>query len=155
MHKALHKAFCLLLLILIGCDSQSPVVPYTDGVTRIEIRTQSDSTSSSNFRGFRGETCTLNLSFICWDDHNQTVPFIPVELSIIDPEPWKGTVTAFSDSTDINGELIAVYSVELQQSGDVTIQARCGNLVETKIIEIDVLPAQPTLRIERPALEQA
>jgi hypothetical protein len=137
--------------LMMGCDtnpSASPN-PISGAVASIEVRV-----NNNTIRGFMGEERTMQVTAIARNSQNVVVPGAAVAFAIQGSQNWQGTV-AFateSDTTDINGVVLGIYSVELQRSGNVTIEARTGNIVGTKTVALELLnEGIGSVTIEAPA----
>jgi len=123
------------LVLSTGCDTSETLptdVNFDDHPT-IELRVTHD-----RIIGSQGDLKSVQITAIVRNADGLTVPGTIIQFSIRDPEDWKGTIAvAEGDSvTDQNGEVTAIYSVVLERSGDVVIEARCGSVSSTLIIRL-------------------
>lgn len=148
-------AVVLSIGLMIGCEESNPVVgggTSSGSLNRIEIRTQ-----FNTLRGFMGDERTMTVTAIAWNAQSVAMSGVPISFAIQGSEAWRGAITRTSetDSTDLNGQLLGQYSVILEQSGTVTIQARSGNVTGSKTINLEVLEEVVQISIEGPTVISA
>lgn len=143
MNKVLTVTVALLAALtiglVVGCQQDNPVSPNPGGgntPASLEVRVQSDV-----LKGFRGEQRTMLVTAVVRNSQNVVVPGVKVTFAIQGSETWRGTIAYASqaDTTDLNGQVQAVYSVVMTQSGRVTIEARTGSVVGTKSIDLSLV----------------
>ncbi len=119
--------------------------PDPNQVASIELRV-----THSKITGFRGEQRSETITAIARNFYGVAFPGAIIQFSIRDPEAWKGTIAlAEGDSvTNFNGEISAIYSVILEQSGDVEIEARSGSVSSTLTIHLEVIYDMGQFRID-------
>jgi len=152
MHKSLLIIVALLVVmsgsLFIGCDNNNnqPIIPETGNqVTSIEIRAQHTLIS-----GLRGEERTEQITAIARNASGVGVSGVSLRFGIRDPQNYKGTITvAASDSvTDQNGQIIANYSVVLEQDVDVVITTKVGQISAEKTMQLRVREESGNLSVE-------
>ncbi len=127
----------ILLLCIMGCDeteSPSHWSPVPE-LNSIYLRFEQDTVSSS-YNTSHSQEITAR----CLNNDGASLSDIEVEFSIVNPEDWKGQVSVPDTSvTDERGEIRATYSVNLQRSGTVSIEARSGLVHKTEKIELEIV----------------
>jgi len=129
----------LTLSLITGCDQDNvsgPIGQDPSGVSSIELRA-----THNQIRGFAGDLRTEQVTAIARNDQGVAVPDVKIEFAIQNPEPWKGTISnAQTDKiTDENGELQITYSVVIEKTIDVVIEAYVGQVTNSTAINIIVV----------------
>jgi len=124
---------------MVGCDHDNAIAPNpgnNSGVASIELRL-----SQSELRGFSGEVRTETITAIARDGQGVAVPEAEISFAIRNPQPWKGTISTSQaqPQTDENGQLEASYSVSIDQTADVVIEAYAGQVLGTANLSIIVV----------------
>jgi len=124
--------------VMVGCDSKTPsnTTPRTSAVADIEVRS-----THALIRGFEGDIMTETITAIARDGQGVALQNVKVDFSIVNPLPWKGTIAKMaSDSlSDENGMVQAIYSVVIDQSGPVVIEAYSGSVSRKLTLTIEAL----------------
>ncbi len=81
--------------------------------------------------GFIGEERSETVTATARDSNGVPVPGAVIVFGIQDPASWKGTISPEGEITDENGELEALYTVVIERSGEVVIEARSGSVIAT------------------------
>ncbi|MBT7618959.1 MAG: hypothetical protein HN590_16905, partial [Calditrichaeota bacterium] len=117
----------LSLAVLVGCDRDNATAPVGNpsGVTSIELRLSQD-----EIRGFSGDVRTETITAIARDGQGVAVPEAEVRFVIQNLQPWKGTISTSQAQakTDENGQLEASYTVSIDRSAEVVIEAYNGQV---------------------------
>lgn len=132
--------FITVLVLSMGCDTSEtgPTNITSDNpFERIELRLTHPNGYNARYRG---EQYILHLTAIVRNADGVADPGAKIQFSILDPEEWKGTITPLEDdsATNHDGEITAIYTVVLERSGGVEIEARCGNVTTTFTIYLEV-----------------
>ncbi len=129
----------LLLIILVfasGCDNKEINGPRIDpsGIESIELRI-----THSQIRGFVGDIRSEQITAVARDINGVAVPGADIEFAIQNPQAWMGTISNDSPDalTDDEGQIRATYTIQIDRTTDVMIEARCGQI--TKQVKISVI----------------
>jgi hypothetical protein len=126
--------------LMVGCDNGTPGTGPGNqggGVASIEIRVTHDL-----IRGFQGELRTETVTAIARDAQGVAVPFVNIDFGIQNLQSYMGTIAepGGADSlTNQNGEIVATYTVVIQQSTPVVIEARHGSVNNRRTINIELV----------------
>lgn len=140
MKKGLILVSALMSIFLIGfiagCseDDQPPGIGGNPGaVQSIELRVTQTLVS-----GLVGTQHTQTITAIARNSSGVGIPNVRITFGIRDPMTYKGTIaTSAADSvTNENGQVTATYSVVFDQSTDVAIEARVGQVFTTRTITL-------------------
>ncbi len=128
----------LTLGVMIGCDSKSPTPPGNQGtgeIASIELRA-----THNRIRGYQGEIFAETITAIGRDVQNVALEGKRIEFAIVSPLGWKGTIAKLANDppTDINGQVLGTYTVVVEQSGEVIIEARAGSVTQRLKIVIEI-----------------
>ena len=126
----------VVFLVLIGCDEENNVGSGSDlQIESIYLQSSQDSISD-----FQGTSQSLTITAICQSGDGSRIPGKIVEFSIKDHEQWMGSINpvAGDSVTNENGLMQSIYTVVLDSSGEVTLEARCEGIVGEKTITLDV-----------------
>ena len=153
MHKSLLIIGIFLTAILggmfIGCDDSSTSAPAGSGgggnISNIELRV-----NYSLLSGMPGEQVSMQITAIARDALGVGVQGIAIKFGIKDVTQWKGTIAKITENavTDVNGEILANYSVVLDRDTDVTLYAQFEQVEGEKVIQLKVRDDEGTLSIQ-------
>ena len=120
------------VFITISC-TENHVQPNPTGAS-LELRLTNDI-----IQRFIGEECEETVTAIARDSNGVPVPGAVIEFGIQNPASWKGTISPEGEITDENGELEALYTVVIERSGEVVIEARSGSVIATLEVFLQVV----------------
>jgi len=127
----------ITLGVMVGCqNSSSPNPGGNQGkVSSIEMRA-----THYEIQGYQGETRNETIVAIPRDAQGNALKGIRVEFAILNPESWKGGVARVpSDSlSNDTGYVRATYSVVINRSTPVQIEARSGSVTSRITITISI-----------------
>lgn len=129
----------LTLGVMVGCDNKTTNNPGSGGnngeIAYIELRS-----THVLIRGFQGEIRNETITAIGRNAQGVGLSGKKIEFAIVNPLSWKGGVAKLATDTtsDNNGQVRATYSVVIEQSGDVVIEARNGSVTSKLTITIEV-----------------
>lgn len=143
--------FVLTLGLIMGCSKDDPVSSGGGGsnsVASIEVRTGVG--QQSQLTGLEGDERSIQITAIAMNQEGVGLPGVKITFAIVDPATYKGTISIAQDDTATNadGQMIASYSVVLERSTDVVIEARSGQVTGSKTITLDVRDTIGNLTIE-------
>lgn len=129
----------LTVILFVGCDQDGvngPIITNPSGVASIELRL-----THNQIRGFSGDIRSEQVTAIALDPQGVAVPGVEITFAIQSPEPWKGTLSPVNDDgvTDENGQIHATYSIVIDRTTDVTIEAYSGQVSNHTTISIVVV----------------
>ncbi len=130
--------FALTLGLMMGCSKDDPVSPGgggTNSVASIEVRTD-----LNQITGLVGDERSMQIKAIAKNIDGVGISGVKITFAIIDLATYKGRISIAGGDTITNadGEAIASYSVVLERSTDVVIEARSGQVSGSKAITIEV-----------------
>ncbi|MBM3328875.1 MAG: hypothetical protein FJY67_05285 [Calditrichaeota bacterium] len=143
-----------IILIAVGCD-RNPV--GSNGLPPGQIASIELRASNTLLKGFRGDLRIEQLTAIGRDAQGVAVTGQRIDFAIQSPQPWKGTISSVSgDSlTDDEGRVRKSYSVQIDRSASVVIEARAGNTtskIDLQVVVVDDLIGRLTCEASRNVL---
>lgn len=156
MQRFIHISLAPILIglaLLIGCDDHRNGGPIDLGgsIASIDLRA-----THTVIRGYAGEVRSERIIAVGRDLQGVAVPGEKITFAILNPQPWKGTLSTPEDAvTNETGQMTAGYNLALDRSDNVVIEARSGNVtarITLQILVVDDLPCRLTLEAERQVL---
>jgi len=143
MQRTLVFVTILLALtigLIVGCqDDGGPAGAGIGGGG--EVASIALDITHGHIRGFVGERRTEQVTATARNIDGFGVEGVKIEFAIQAPQVWKGTIAAAGTDTATNvaGEFKAAYTVVLERSTNVVIEARSGQVSATKVVNIEIV----------------
>jgi len=102
-------------------------------LTSLELRV-----SHSELNGFRGEHRVEQIFVVARNAAGVGIPGVEIMITIMDPTPDKGSILPGNFLTDLDGQVVASYSVDIEQDVNVVIFAEHGEIDARKLITVRV-----------------